>query len=193
MLKARLLAWRLKRYLFPPTKTDGKLCLHLGCGQDYRPGYVNVDVSQMADCDLRLDFSQIGEVYLDGSVTEVLMIHSLSYLRLWQARKLLADVYRLLEQGGRLIIELPDLTKCARKVLESEGDLVAYLEAVRGLYAFSLEMIEQREQFIPYAFGWSGWHLKLELERTGFSQVQICDPQTHGQRLWRDTRIEAVK
>jgi hypothetical protein len=176
-----------------PARPDGKVRLHLGCGGDYWPGYVNVDASPNAVCDLRMDLARISDLYPDGSVTEVVMIHSLSYLRLWQAHDLFGDLYRLLEPGGRLIIELPDLAKCARKVSESEGDLTNYLEAVRGLYAFGMEQIKRREMFTPYAFGWSSWHLKQELEYAGFRQVTIGDPKTHGQRVWRDTRVEAVK
>lgn len=121
------------------------------------------------------------------------MIHSLGYLRLWQARELLVDLYQLLEPGGRLIIEQPDLIKCARKALESTDNPIEYLEAVRGLYAFGLDQIERREMFTPYAFGWSEMHLKKELERIGFSQVMPYNPLTHGPRPWRDMRIEAVK
>ena len=73
------------------------------------------------------------------------------------------------------------------------GDPAAYLEAVRGLYAFDLDQLEARVSYTPYAFGWSSWHLVLELERAGNGGVRVLDPATHGPRPWRDTRIEAVK
>ena len=184
---------KMKRRLFAPAKPDGKVRLHLGCGRDYWPGYVNVDVGTDAVCDVRMDFTRIGERYPHDSVAEVVLIHSLSYLRLWQARDLFTELYRILEPGGMIIFELPDLAKCAQKALACADDLAEYLEAVRGLYAFGMNQIDHREMFTPYAFGWSSWHLKLELENVGFRQVTVCDPQTHGQRTWRDTRIEAVK
>jgi SAM-dependent methyltransferase len=193
MLRLRQIAWRLKQSIKTRQRIDGKVRLHLGCGRDYWPGWVNVEISPSAMCDLRLDFTLIRERYPDNSIAEIAMIHSLSYLRLWQARELLADLYHLLKPGGRLVIELPDLVKCARKALESEDNPVEYMEAVRGLYAFGIDQIERREMFIPYAFGWAGSHLKRELEQIGFSQVLLCEPQTHGPRPWRDTRIEATK
>ncbi len=188
----RIVRW-LRRSFLPTSVSDGKLRLHLGCGADYWPGYVNVDASPTAECDLQLDFSRIGEVYSEKTVTEVAMIHSLSYLRLWQARELLADLYIMLEPGGRLIIESPDLSKCALRALDNEGDLETYLEAVRGLYAFGMDQIERRELFTPYSFGWSSWHLTQELEQVGFRKVVLCKPQTHERRLWRDIRVEATK
>ena len=191
----RLVNWvrKIKRVWLTPSKPDGKIRLHLGCGQDYWPGYVNVDSGANSLCDVRMDFTRIGERYSNSSVVEVSLIHSLSYLRLWQARDLFIELYRILEPGGSIIIELPDLAKCAQKALACEDDLAEYLEAVRGFYAFGMDQIDQREMFTPYAFGWSSWHCKLELEKVGFSQVTVCDPQTHDKRRWRDTRIEAVK
>jgi len=186
-------AYKLKHKFLAISRTDGKVRLHLGCGQDYWRGYVNVDISADVLCDVRMDFIRIGERYQQESVAEVVLIHSLSYLRLWQARDLFAELFRILEKGGRIIIELPDLAKCAQKLLACEGNLAEYLEAVRGLYAFGMDQIDHREMFTPYSFGWSSWHLKQELEKVGFRQVTVCDPQTHERRIWRDTRLEAVK
>ena len=190
----RIVANTIKRNLFAPTRRgDGKVRLHLGCGTDYRVGYVNVDLGADAICDQRMDFTRVGDLYPDDSVSEVVMIHSFGYLRLWQARDLLGDIYRILEPGGRLIMEMPELLKCARRALDSEGDLPSYLEAVRGLYGFDIGMVERRQMFTPYLFAWSTWHLRYELELRGFRQVSICDPQTHGPRPWRDIRVVAVK
>ncbi len=194
MLTPRRLVRRLRlRRRLPATLRDGKLRLHLGCGGDYWPGYVNVDADRSAVCDLRLDFTRIADVYASGSVAEVALIHSLSYLSLWQARQLLATLHDLLEPGGRLIIELPDLAKCARVALDHEHDLAQYLEGVRGLYAFDPGQIERCEKYTPYAFGWTAWHLVEELRSAGFCEIRVLDPQTHGPRPWRDVRIEAVK
>jgi len=184
---------RFTRLFFHSNQPNEVVRLHLGSGADYWQGYVNVDSGADADCDLRLDFTKIRDVYAEGSVSEVAMIHSLSYLRLWQAREMLSDVYDLLQPTGRMIIELPDILKCAEYALTHHSDLKEYLEAIRGVYAFGMDQIERREIFTPYAFGWSSEHLKCELEQVGFRQVTVCDPQTHGCRLWRDTRLEAVK
>lgn len=96
---------------------------------------------------------------------------------MWQARDLFTELYRILELGGSIIFELPDLAKCAQKALACEGNLTEYLEAMRGLYAF----------------GWSSWHLKQESEKVGFRQVTVCDPKAHERCIWRDTRLVAVK
>jgi hypothetical protein len=102
-------------------------------------------------------------------------------------------VYGLLEAGGALVIELPDVLKCARHALEHVDDPEQYLEAVRGLYAFDLGQLERRERYTPYAFGWTAEHLRRELEIAGFSRISVCEPTRHRRRVWRDVRLEAVK
>jgi hypothetical protein len=167
--------------------------LHLGCGEDYWRGYVNIDANEHVKCDICCDFISVGERFKPASVSEVVMIHSLSYLRLWEARDFFRAVFRLLKPNGRFVAELPDLGKCAQKARDNTNNLPNYIEAVRGLYAFDLDQIAARERFVPYAFGWSGWHLRLELFGAGFGRVEILDPLTHGKRLDRDIRLIATK
>ena len=166
--------------------------MHLGCGSTYLDGYVNIDASLNAHTDLCADFRRIDKVFAADSLSEVLMIHSLGYLNLWEARDLFRLLYRLFESRGKLIIELPDVINCARKILESAESEADYLEGIRGFYAFGMDQIETRDKYTPYAFGWSAWHLKKELEDAGFREVMHLQPETH-ERTWRDMRIEACK
>ena len=121
------------------------------------------------------------------------MIHSLGYLRLWEARTLFRDVFAILERGGVLVIETPDLGKCMGLALRCEADEIPYLEAVRAIYGFGAGHEQRRERFQPYAFGWAGWHLRKELLEAGFSKVSLLPPQQHDARVLRDIRVEAEK
>ncbi len=170
--------------------TDIKL--NLGCGPMHLDGYINIDGDPRACADFYVDFKDVGTAFSKGSVAEILMLHSLSYLNLWQARDLFLAVRDLLRPGGRLVIELPDIENCARKLLESSGDLQPYLEGVRGVYAFDPSQVKKKLPIVPYAFGWSAWHLRQELLEAGFHSTSQHPPQFHGQ-IWRDVRIEAIK
>jgi SAM-dependent methyltransferase len=184
----RRITYRMRR----PSR--GGLRLHLGCGTEYWPGYVNVDASPLSKADLCMSFTDLRSAFADGSLEEVAMIHSLSYLRLWEARDLFRDLSRLLAPGGRVVIELPDVAKCARALIDAGSAAPdRYHEAIRGIYAFDDSWIAGRVAHDTYAFGWSAWHLKSELEQAGFHNVVELDPRTHEQRLWRDIRIEAVR
>ncbi len=183
----------LRRFRPSAPPPPGSLRLHLGCGRDPRPGYVNIDRVSGPGVDVVMDFARIAEAYAPESAAEVLMVHSLAYLGLGPARDLFRSVLRVLAPGGRFVVETPDLGKCCRRALESEGRDEDYIEAVRGLYAFDLDQVRRREIYPPYAFGWSAWHLRRELEEAGFVRVVEKDPETHGPRPWRDLRMEAEK
>jgi hypothetical protein len=166
--------------------------LNLGCGPMHLGDYINIDGDTRACADFYMDFDELGDAFASDSVKEILMIHSLSYLNLWQARNFFRVAYRLLRRGGELVIELPSIEKCATHLLASQGDLPAYLEGVRGIYAFDMTEISNQIPFTPYSFGWSAWHLEQELRVAGFDRFVIADPHFHDQP-WRDFRIEATK
>lgn len=175
-----------------PLTDRADLKLHLGCGPMHLDGYINVDQDPAACADFYLDFRELKTAFRAGAAAEVLMVHSLSYLNLWEARRLFRTVHQLLRPGGKFILELPDLGKCARHLLDTEGDVDAYLEGVRGVYAFDLSQIRDESPITPYAFGWSQWHLCDELKAAGFGDFQVLEPAYHEQP-WRDIRVEAAR
>ncbi|MCD0461131.1 class I SAM-dependent methyltransferase [Roseiconus lacunae] len=175
-----------------PLGEQSDVRLNLGCGPMHLDGYVNIDADPRACADFYMRFDEVAEAFARDSIVEILMIHSLSYLNLWQARDFFHDAYRLLRTGGKLIVELPSIEKCARHLLESSGDQEEYLEAVRGIYAFDPSEISNKVDFTSYSFGWSSWHLKAELTAAGFSQFSESEPHYHEQP-WRDIRLEATK
>ncbi len=175
-----------------PLLEKREIRLNLGCGPMHLDGYINIDADPGACADFYMDFSELEHAFAAASAREILMIHSLSYLNLWQARNFFRAAHRLLMPGGKLVIELPAIEKCAKHLLESEGDLPAYLEGVRGVFAFDLSEITNQIAFTPYSFGWSAWHLQQELRDASFSQIAVTEPRFHEQP-WRDIRVEATK
>lgn len=155
-------------------------------------GYVNIDADVRACADFYMGFDELRAAFAADSISEILMIHSLSYLNLWQAREFFTDAYQLLKPAGKLVIELPSIEKCAQHLLANAGDQNEYLEAVRGIYAFDPTEIMNKINFTPYSFGWSAWHLKSELSAVGFGGFSELAPHHHEQP-WRDIRIEATK
>ncbi len=165
--------------------------LHLGCGQQRLPGWLNVDMDRGADADLYLNFLELGKVVRPGTACEAMMIHSLNYLTLWEARDLFALMFRLFRPGGRLVIETADFENCYRKTTTSRENFAEYLEGVRPLHAFGSDHLEARQRYFPNAFSWTRWHLQRELELAGFTDIKTPTPETH--HPWRDMRFEATK
>jgi hypothetical protein len=170
------------------------LKLHLGCGMVYLNKWINIDINNNSVADIVCDYKKLYELYPYDSVSTIKMIHSLSYLRLWEAWEFFTMCFNLLKKDGVLILEFPDIVKCARVIIENErSDLAQYIEGIRGIYAFDLTEIKTHKKYVPYAFGWSTYHIEHELLKAGFSSIKASDPEEHNKRCWRDTRIEALK
>ena len=167
------------------------LKLHLGSGADYWNGYVNIDLDPAAKADLHMNVLDLGREFSPDSVSEVVALHALNYLSLWEARVFLKLIYQLLQNEGRLIIETVNLEKALEKIRENNENLDEYIEGVRALHGFGLDHMQAKAFFTANKFSWTPWHLKRELEQAGFTNVQISSPQSHVS--WRDMRIEAIK
>ena len=181
-------------YYLKNSKKDNsiKVKLNLGCGKVYRDGWINIDIDKSVRTDICCDFINLKNHFNPGTIDLIYMIHSISYLNLWEANIFFKDAYHLLNTGGVLELEFPDIQKCSKIIVES-SDNADYIEAVRAIYAFDLEQIKNKEVYRPYAFGWSGLYMKNVLHEIGFSQIDILEPETYEKRIWRDTRIVAVK
>jgi hypothetical protein len=187
---------RLNRFYYKHLKKKKKfeepLKLHLGCGKVFMKNYINIDSTSNSVADLVSDFRDIDKHFPPNSVSEIFMVHSISYLRFWEGLEFFKDCFLLLKEGGKLIIEFPDIEKCASSMIQNKNDYTNYIEAVRAFYAFDLNQIKKKEKFTTYAFGWSAWHMAEELTKLGFKNIVCSDGILHNQK-WRDSHVEATK
>ncbi len=116
---------------------DGEaLRLHLGCGEQKFPGYINIDFPPEAHdvmtvrADMYADLSEL-EFPL-GSVDEIRSHHLFEHFGRVAALALLIRWHGWLKTGGRLHIETPDLIGSAR-TLVSDASLAHKLAVVRHL------------------------------------------------------------
>ena len=83
--------------------------LNLGCGGDYRDGYVNVDKYQVARVDQIVDLEDLPWPWETNSVQEVILKHVLEHLG--QAPnlflKIIKELYRVCRPGADVHIEVP--------------------------------------------------------------------------------------
>lgn len=87
------------------------LRLHLGCADNYLPGWVNIDMARPGrKLDLRWDLRR-PVPFPKASIEAVFTEHLLEHLTVPQALAVLRDCRRLLSCGGILRIGVPDLTR----------------------------------------------------------------------------------
>jgi hypothetical protein len=94
--------------------------LHLGCGERYLEGYVNIDypadqhsVQVSSPADLHADITKLS--YDPGSIAEVRLHHVFEHFDRVTALRLLVDWHGWLREGGLLVIETPDFEAAARR------------------------------------------------------------------------------
>ena len=81
--------------------------LNLGCGADYREGYVNAD-REPGNVDLIVDLDSPPYPFEDDSVNEVLLQHVLEHVI--DVRSVLDELWRISPADGRLVALVPHFT-----------------------------------------------------------------------------------
>ncbi len=99
------------------SETEKKIKLHLGCGGNILPGYINIDNGQRKGVkyDIRADILDLK--FGDNSVDEIKMHHVFEHFHRYQAVALMFAFNNWLKSGGRLIIETPDFELCCQEYL----------------------------------------------------------------------------
>lgn len=162
--------------------------LNIGCGGRHIAGYTGVDAVQRPAAEIvaRADAIPLP----DGSVEEILAIHLFEHFYRWQCEGVLAEWRRLLQPAGRLVLELPDLMKCCKNVLDGamKGGKEPDQLTLWGLYGDP----RQADEFMAHRWGWSPASLTALLQANGYIDVQQRPTQWHpAGREHRDMRIEA--
>ncbi len=151
--------------------------LHLGCGQVYLEGYVNIDyplsehtvqAKSVAD-----EFADLTDMrYEPGSIDEVRLHHVFEHFPRPQAIALIASWHSWLKDGGRLHIEVPDFKASAELALDpkaSDGDRKV---ATRHIFG---------SNEAPWAVHYDGWteqRLRELAETFGF-KVESTEPSRY--------------
>jgi SAM-dependent methyltransferase len=175
---------------FMPPPQDGKVRLNLGSGDLSLPGYLNVDQASERGGHHPDIISDIRKLDLPAChADEILAIHVLEHFYLWEVDDVLAEWRRVLKPGGRLVIELPDLIKCARNLLKAPdiANPDQWKLNMFGLYGDQ----NWREPIMTHKWGWTRQLLESKLKQCGFTEIRHELPLFH--RVSRDARVVSRK
>lgn len=164
--------------------------LNVGCGARRIPGYTGVDAVERSAADIvaRADAIPLP----DGSVEEILAVHVWEHFYRWECDVVIAEWKRLLKPGGTLVLELPDLIKCCRNVINGlvRGGKDPDQLTLWGLYGDP----RQGDPFMAHRWAWSPASLRAFLKAAGFTDIQDEETRFHpAGRADRDMRITARK
>lgn len=136
------------------------MLLNLGCGTDYRTGFVNIDRTTTSPDGKKLKVDlllELGEAfpYKDGSVDGVVAMHVLQQLGWRDLVSCIREVYRVLKNGGVFRIGCP--------MVEMAGYDLNYLLGWNNINLFS-------EQLLVNVFKRVGFKYLL---RRGFGESEL--------------------
>ncbi len=163
------------------------LRLHVGCGSDIRPGWVNIDAVNPA-ADRRCRIQDLD--YANGSVERIEAVMVLEHLSLADARAFAANAHRMLAPGGVLAVEVPDLAKVCRLVVMLADDPWQLEHGAYGLRGIFGDPITHAAPEDSHRWGYTPASLTALMQAAGFTEMTITDGMSHGYPL-RDMRMEA--
>lgn len=161
--------------------------INVGCGRMVLDGWTNCDV-QVSPKALRPPeiLCDAGAIPLQSGVAdEVMALHLIEHFYLWEVPAVLAEWRRLLKPGGRLILELPNLEAACRNLLSGRNDQMC----MWPLYGDP----GHEDPYMCHRWGYTPKTIKELLVGNAFAEVRVLPPKTHGRRVNRDMRVEAVR
>lgn len=79
--------------------------LHLGCGTEYKKGYINLDINKNVKTDIIHDLEKFPYPFKNNEFDKIIMKHVLEHLN--ETTKTLKELKRILKKGGIIKIEVP--------------------------------------------------------------------------------------
>ena len=154
--------------------------MNIGCGADYRPGFINIDASgELNRVDMLIDISteSLATHFEGNSVDFILANDIIEHHFHWQAVSILRDFYLILKPGGGCEIRVPD---CERIILSREFSIERKLTLLFGGQDVpqgnqpDMELSRKKHpQLFCHKYGWTKDRMKTELSGIGFRNISF--------------------
>lgn len=154
-----------------------KIKLNVGCGTDYKKGWINIDNNTDENID-KLDLNWDLRKPLpfdDNSVDFIFNEHFFEHLTVEEARKTIKDLMRLLKPGGVMRVAMPDLESVVDHYLNVP------LNRDPVIKEFKMDYIKTKAEWMNMSFRWWGhmWlydfeELQRRFKELGFDKIKRC-------------------
>lgn len=156
----------------------------INCGSGQRPfqstgevRWINVDSQARWNPDIVCDATK-GLPYPDRSIDYFVLHHVIEHFGCGEAQGLIKEAYRVLKEGGSLVIAVPDMEALARKWLIGTITTQIYMTNVYGAYMGSEDD--------RHKWGFDIFSLQNFLEPFRWSAMLVRLPEIPGADLARD-------
>jgi predicted SAM-dependent methyltransferase len=93
------------------------LKLNLGCGSDKKQGFTNVDIRPEVKPDLVHNLENVPYPFKGDSIEEIIAKDVLEHVSYRKIEIVLKEWYRILQGGGKIYIQTPDMMALANRVI----------------------------------------------------------------------------
>ena len=104
--------------------------LHLGCGETYIEGYINIDSRSDTRVDIVADMNNLP--FEAESVDEIYACHSIEHIPMNNIMMTIKKLHKILSIGGKIYISVPDFEVLASIYLAGKCELITIVRAIHG-------------------------------------------------------------
>jgi hypothetical protein len=158
--------------------------LNIGCGQDYRDGFINIDGRDdlpKIDMLIHLGKNSLLDYFSAGSVDYLLANDFIEHHFHWQAVCLLEEFFLLLSTGGTLEMRLPDcdyIVHAEHIPIEQKITLLFGGQDIPQGESDPLSR-ERFPEFFCHKYGYARETMRRELQALGFVDIQTSAAGTN--------------
>jgi len=169
--KATLPNYWIKKWTFARRPKNGKpLHLHLGCGTEYLPGFLNIDANPRQKIDLWLDV-RCGLPFASESVDSIYSTHMIEHLYPDELEKLFRECGRVLKAEGGIRLIVPSLKNAIAAYQQGRHDwfydeFPRHFDSLGGRFSNFVFCDGQHRTAFDFDY------LDEVLRRAGFGQVE---------------------
>jgi hypothetical protein len=151
--------------------------LNVGCGFDYRDGFVNIDGSDaLPRIDKVVDLSseRLTDHYPADSVDHILANDFVEHHFHWEAVALLRDFHQILKPQGTLEIRVPDVTRIVIDPRISMEEKITLLYGGQDISQGKGDEVSRAlyPDFFCHKYGYTRKTMTRELSALGFGSIQ---------------------
>jgi len=180
------LSFLRRRFVKPalPRNNDGKVLLHIGCGEKNSPEFINIDAQPFAHVHIVTDDITSLADFATGTVDLVYMCHILEHIKRSKLKNVLSEMKRILKDGGVLRLSVPDFDRLVEVYNASGNNIESISRQLMG---------GQDHQYNIHYSVFNHRRLSELLKEVGFRKVVSWDPDNCRYHNFKDKASKRIK